>query len=134
LTTAERDRIFHTYAYGLGRRRDWSFLMKNVHTRVLAYPIEAIRPWIERAWSGTDDDVFPRDRIRTWRKNPEGVARSALVPGVTRVGHGPFSFVLAEWDGLRWRVELTRRKGWHGFDLDPMGDRTRITPRKSSLR
>ena len=99
--------------------------MKNVHSRVLFHSIAAVRPWIEAAWSATEDDVFPRDFIRSWRKNPEGVAPGALVPGVTRMGHGPFTFTLRQWDGARWRVDFAG--GWHGFDLEARGDRTEIT-------
>jgi hypothetical protein len=99
--------------------------MVNTHTRVLDHPIEAVRPWVERAWSGTSDDVFPRDRIPTWRKNPDGGDSSALVPGVTKMGHGPFSFTLREWDGFRWRVDVASGSGWHGFDLEVLDDRVR---------
>lgn len=102
--------------------------MKNTHTRVLAHPIEAVRPWIARAWSGTSEDVFPRDVVPTWRQNPAGVSCTDLVVGVTRLGHGPFSFTLREWDGVRWRVELAKGAGWHGFTLEALGPRqTRIT-------
>lgn len=99
--------------------------MKNVHQRVLSHSIEAVRPLIALAWSGTDGDIFPRDVIPTWRENPPGIA--GLVPGVTRLGHGPFRFRLTEWDGTRWRVELERGAGFHGFDLAAEGRTTRIT-------
>jgi hypothetical protein len=103
--------------------------MKNVHQRLLDHPIAEVRPWIARAWSGSDADIFPRDRIRNWRRNPDDVAPAALVPGITKMGHGPFSFVLREWDGNRWRVDFGRgeARGWHGFDLEEVGGRTRIT-------
>jgi len=101
--------------------------MRNVHSRLLNHPIEEVRPWIERAWSGTDEDVFPRDYIRSWRKNPEGTPASALVEGVTKLGHGPFRFRLTQWDGNSWRVELADGSGWHGFRLESEGQKTRIT-------
>jgi hypothetical protein len=101
--------------------------MKNVHQRLLDHPIEAVRPWIALAWSGTDRDVFPRDRIPTWRKNPERSQGSELVPDVTRLGHGPFVFTLRQWDGSRWRVDFGGGRGWHGFDLEELGGQTRIT-------
>ncbi len=101
--------------------------MKNVHTRLLNQPIEAVRPWIERAWSGTPDDVFPRDYIRTWRQNTPG-ATSPLVVGETQLGHGPFRFLLTKWDGVDWRVQLTNgTPAWHGFHLEALGKQTRIT-------
>lgn len=95
--------------------------MKNVHHRRFDASPEHIAPWIARAWSGTDDDVFPRDHIRTWRRNPPGTADEALVPGRTHLGHGPFTFVLDRWDGTTWRVRFHTRglDGWHGFDLRP---------------
>lgn len=101
--------------------------MKNVHTRVLHHPLSEVRPWIERAWSNTPDDVFPRDVIPNWRRNPDGMSPSALVPGKTMVGHGPFRFALTQWDGHRWRVDLVNGEGWHGFELEALGERTRIT-------
>lgn len=93
--------------------------MENVHTRVYPASPEAIRPWLEAAWSGTDRDIFPRDLVPTWRDT------ETLVPGHTRLGHGPFRFKLREWDGWRWRVDFPG--GWHGFDLSPEGDGTRVT-------
>jgi len=95
--------------------------MKNLHTRELLFPIESIRPWIEKCWTGTDDDAFPRDLIRSWRKNPPGEDPLALLPGVTRIGHGIFSFRFESWDGRRFRVrvESSDLPGWHGFALEP---------------
>jgi len=103
--------------------------MKNVHTRELAATIDEIRPWIEACWTGTPQDPFPRDLIPTWRKNPPGVAPLALVPGVTRLGHGPFAFRLESWDGQRWRVTVESEGfvGWHGIDLDPTPRGCRVT-------
>jgi hypothetical protein len=103
--------------------------MLNIHSRELRAPIEAVQPWIERSWSGGDQDIFPRDVVRSWRKNPPELAKDALVPGVTRVGHGPFRFRFQEWDGRRWRVtvEKTGYLGWHGFDLEPSAAGCRIT-------
>lgn len=101
--------------------------MTNTHHRLLDHPIDAVRPWVARAWSGTDQDVFPRDRIPTWRKNPHGVAASELLPGSTKLGHGPFAFTLTQWDGSRWRVEVAGGLIWHGFDLEARGGKTLIT-------
>jgi hypothetical protein len=103
--------------------------MKNVHVRHMAAPIEQIRPWIEAAWTTTPRDPFPRDVIRNWRKNPPGTDPLALVPGVTRVGHGPFSFRFESWDGARWRVRVESAgfDGWHGFDLEPTAGGCRVT-------
>jgi hypothetical protein len=103
--------------------------MKNVHTRLLHAPIELVRPWIEACWSGTDRDAFPRDVIASWRKNPQGVDPLALVPNVTRLGHGVFSFNFESWDGARWRVRVERDgyRGWHGFDLRGVPDGCEVT-------
>jgi len=102
--------------------------MLNIHSRVLRAPIEAVQPWIERSWSGGDKDIYPRDVVRSWRKNPPEVAKDALVPGVTRMGHGPFCFRFEEWDGRRWRVTVEKAGylGWHGFDLEPVASGSRI--------
>jgi hypothetical protein len=102
--------------------------MRNVHTRPVAAPIERVRPWIEACWSGGDRDCFPRDVIRTWRRNPPGADPLALIPGETLLGHGPFRFGLRVWDGRVWRVDVVGSPaGWHGFDLAPDGDRCRVT-------
>ncbi|MFO0619707.1 MAG: hypothetical protein U0414_44395 [Polyangiaceae bacterium] len=105
-----------------------STTVRNVHTRRLGASIERVRPWIEACWSGGDGDPFPRDVLPTWRKNPDGVEASALLPGVTVLGHGPFGFRLRSWDGFAWRVDVQRGpRGWHGFDLRPDGDGCTIT-------
>jgi hypothetical protein len=101
--------------------------MKNTHQRLLAHPTEDVRSWIARAWSGTEDDVFPRDWIPTWRLNPPGVGASELLVGRTRLGHGPFAFTLTVWDTARWRVEVEGGHAWHGFEFEASGDRTLIT-------
>ena len=103
--------------------------MKNIHTREMNAPIEDVRPWIEACWTGTTDDPFPRDVLKTWRKNPPGEDRLALVPDVTRLGHGPFAFRFMSWDGNRWRVRVESKAfaGWHGFDLDPTRRGCRVT-------
>ncbi len=93
--------------------------MENVHTRVYPASPEAIRPWLEAAWSGTERDIFPRDLVPTWRDT------ESWVPGRTRLGHGPFRFKLREWDGWRWRVDFPG--GWHGFDLTTETGGTRVT-------
>jgi hypothetical protein len=94
--------------------------MKNRHSRYFSYSTEALRPWVEALWSGTSRDCFPTDVIPTFRRNPDGIEPLALVPGVTKVGHGGFTFQLSEWTGNRWRVELVSKlRGWHGFELVP---------------
>lgn len=105
--------------------------MKNIHAREMRAPIEQLRPWIEAAWSGTPRDPFPHDILKSWRKNPPGADPHALIPDVTRVGHGFFSFRFQSWDGQRWRVrfESDAARGWHGFDLQtsPLGCRVTHT-------
>ena len=105
--------------------------MKNVHAREMRAPMEQLRPWIEAAWSGTPRDPFPRDILKSWRKNPPDADPHALIPDVTRVGHGFFSFRFQSWDGERWRVrfESDAARGWHGFDLQtsPLGSRVTHT-------
>ena len=93
--------------------------MINRHSRHFAVSSDKIAPWIASSWSGTEADPFPRDVIRTWRKNPEGIAPLALVPTLTRVGHGPFRFRFESWDGHRFRVIVDQDgfRGWHGFDI-----------------
>jgi hypothetical protein len=101
----------------------------NVHRRLFSVPPEVLRPWIEAAWSGTTRDCFPRDVIRSWRKNPPGVDPLALIPGVTRLGHAWFTFHLRQWDGERWRVEFgtSSLRGWHRFDLLPQNGGSLLT-------
>jgi len=91
----------------------------NVHCRLFSAPPEALQRWIEATWSGTPQDAFPRDVIKSWRKNPPGVDPLALVPGKTKLGHGGFTFHFREWNGERWRVEFNGPwfSGWHGFEL-----------------
>ncbi|HYS54683.1 MAG TPA: hypothetical protein VER58_13070 [Thermoanaerobaculia bacterium] len=103
--------------------------MRNAHSRELVAPIERVRPWIEASWTGTARDPFPRDVLPSWRQNPPGIAPLALVPNVTRVGHGSFSFRFESWDGERWRarVESRRFPGWHGFDLAVTSGGCRVT-------
>ena len=98
--------------------------MRNTHTRIIHHPIESVRPWIDHAWSGTKQDIFPRDIIPSWRANPDGT--DALIPGVTKIGHGPFVFTLRWWDGVRWRADLDSNAGWHGFHLQAQGAKTRL--------
>ena len=105
--------------------------MKNVHVREMRAPIERVRPWIEASWTGTPRDPFPRDILKSWRKNLPGADPLALIPDVTRVGHGFFSFRFQSWDGERWRVRIESAdvRGWHGFDLQtsPLGCRVTHT-------
>ena len=103
--------------------------MRNVHTRDFVVTVDHVKPWIDAAWSGTPRDPFPRDILRSWRRNPPGEDPQALLPGVTLVGHGPFSFRFESWDGARWRVRLDTDdfRGWHGFDLAPTSSGCRLT-------
>lgn len=98
--------------------------MKTIHTRTLDYPIASVRPWISLAWSGSQQDIFPRDVIPSWRSNPDG--STGLVPGVTLLGHGPFTFTLRWWDGVWWRADLDSDAGWQSFHLIAQGRRTRV--------
>jgi len=101
----------------------------NAHARVLHASIEQVRPWIAACWTGTDRDPFPRDFIQSWRENPPGEDPLALVPNITRLGHGVFSFRFVSWDGehFRLRVESPGYRGWHGFDLRAVGDACEVT-------
>ena len=108
-------------------RMDTTDPIRNVHIRRFGAPIDRVRSWVEACWSAGDRDCFPRDVIPTWRRNPPGVDPSALIPGVTLVGHGPFRFRLRAWDGLAWRVDVVGGVvGWHGFDLAPDRDGCRV--------
>ena len=98
--------------------------MRNLHTRIIHHPIEAVRTWIGQAWSGTRNDIFPRDVFPSWRSNPDGT--DALIPGVTKLGHGPFVFTLRWWDGVRWRADLDSNAGYHAFQLQQQGTKTRL--------
>ncbi|MCA9667194.1 MAG: hypothetical protein KC503_16460 [Myxococcales bacterium] len=91
----------------------------NEHERVLPAPPEAVRPWIERLWTGGEQDAFPRDRFVTWR-HEQG--------DETTLGHATLRFRLRRWDGSRWEAEVLSRQfeGWHGFDVERCGDGTRI--------
>jgi hypothetical protein len=97
------------------------------HTRCFAAPPEAVRTWLEQAWSGGLEDIFPWDYIPDWRHNPEGTEQGDLRPGATRLGHGPFRFVLTAWDGWTWRVRIEGQDGWHGFDLEAWAGGSRLT-------
>jgi hypothetical protein len=103
--------------------------MRNVHSREMAAPIELVRPWIEAGWTGTARDPFPRDVIRSSRENPPGVDPLVLIPGITRMGHGFFSFLFDSWDGVQWRARVESRdfRGWHGFHLQPTPTGCRVT-------
>jgi len=105
--------------------------MRNVHAREMDGPIDLVRPWIEASWTGTPRDPFPRDVLKSWRKNPPDVDPLALIPNVTRIGHGTFSFRFESWNGERWRVRVENKdfQGWHGFDLQatPIGCRVTHT-------
>jgi hypothetical protein len=92
--------------------------MENTHRRLLAATPAEIHPWLLAAWSGGARDVFPRDLIRTWRHNPAGADPAAFVPGVTRLGHGPFVFALREVSAGGWWVDVVGLPGWeHGFTM-----------------
>lgn len=103
--------------------------MKNIHQRRIAARPEELGRWMDRLWSGTKEDCFPRDVIATWRKTDGIRDPNQLIPGRTRLGHGPFSFDFEKWDGSAWRVTFEREgmKGWHGFDLVPAQGGTLLT-------
>ena len=101
----------------------------NRHARTFRASPEQVGHWIEACWSGTEDDSFPRDVIRTWRKNPAGVAPLALVPTLTKIGHGFFGFRFESWDGRRFRVRVDQDgfRGWHGFEVVATETGSRVT-------
>jgi hypothetical protein len=94
--------------------------MTNIHKRLLDHPIDSIRPWISRLFSGTSVDCFPRDMLPSWRTSDN------LVPGETKLGYGPFSFTLRWWDGTRWRADLDSNAGYQAIFLQAQGKRTRV--------
>jgi hypothetical protein len=104
--------------------------MENVHRRLLAAPPLAIHSWLLDAWSAGPRDIFPRDVIRNWRRNPASLEPGAFVPGVTRIGHGPFAFTLREVSAGGWWVDVDGRPGWeHGFTLGAAPGGTLVTHR-----
>jgi hypothetical protein len=102
--------------------------VKNIHQRHFEANSADLGRWITRLWSGTEDDCFPRDYIPTWRKTDGIRDADQLIAGRTSLGHGPFSFTFQQWDGKQWRVTVERRgmAGWHGFDLIPESNGTRL--------
>jgi hypothetical protein len=103
--------------------------MRNVHQRQIRAGSEELCKWIDRLWSGTEDDCFPRDHIPTWRTTDGVRDPTRLVAGRTKLGHGPFTFNFEGWNGRQWRVTVNRggMAGWHGFDLIPERDGIRLT-------
>jgi hypothetical protein len=104
--------------------------MDNIHRRLFAAPPTAIHPWLLDAWSAGPRDIFPRDVIPDWRRNPAGYAPDAFLPGVTRIGHGPFAFTLRQVGATGWWVDVDGRPGWeHGFTLTAAPGGTLLTHR-----
>jgi hypothetical protein len=95
-------------------------LISNVHERFFAHAPDAVRPWLDRAWTGGPEDVFPHDRFRPWRGRPGGPP-VPWVPGRTRFGHATLRFRLREWNGMRWQADILSRRfvGSHVFTLLP---------------
>jgi hypothetical protein len=104
--------------------------VQNTHRRLFHAAPQEIHRWLLAAWSGGPEDVFPRDVIRTWRKNPTGADPGALLPGVTRLGHGPFAFVLREVSAAGWWVDVVGHPGLeHGFVMVAAPGGTLLTHR-----
>ena len=102
--------------------------MENVHRRIVAAPPAEVHSWLLEAWSAGPRDIFPRDVIRNWRRNPAGVDPGAFVAGVTRIGHGPFAFTLREVSADGWWVDVDGRPGLeHGFTLAAVPGGTEVT-------
>ena len=51
-------------------------IIRNVHVRRVAAPIELVGSWIETCWTGGDRDCFPHDVVTDWRRNPPHCTRS----------------------------------------------------------
>jgi hypothetical protein len=104
--------------------------VENTHRRLFPYRPEEIHRWLLAAWSGGPDDVFPRDLIRTWRRNPAELPAEAFVAGVTRIGHGPFAFLVREVNATGWQVDVVGRNGLqHGFAMVAAPGGTLLTHR-----
>jgi hypothetical protein len=101
--------------------------VRNVHERVLPAAPGQVRPWLDAVWSGTDDDVFPHDRLVTWR-DMAGDEPAPWAPSRTCFGHATLKFQLRRWDGTRWDADVLSRsfRGTHGFALEPAGSGTRV--------
>ena len=99
----------------------------NVHTRWFPHAPERLRPWLDAVWSGGANDVFPHDRLVTWRMRAGGQPQP-WVPGETQFGHATLRFKLRRWDGARWEADFLGRRmhGWHGFELVPEGEGTTL--------
>lgn len=97
--------------------------MKNKHNRLLKNrTMLEVRPWLEFLWTGTERDLFPVDFLQTFRRNPDGTRNAQeLIPGVTRMGHGPLTFVFDKSGADFWKVK-TPYSGWHGFRLVQQGN------------
>ncbi|HUC08174.1 MAG TPA: hypothetical protein VMR96_08790, partial [Solirubrobacterales bacterium] len=102
-------------------------MLRNVHERWFPAPPEALEPWVAKLWSGGADDAFPHDFIRSWRKNPPGVPADAVIAGVTRTGHGRFSFLVEEAGPRKVRYGVRGGlEGWHQLELIPDGQGTLV--------
>jgi hypothetical protein len=101
--------------------------VENVHERWIQAPVEDIQPWLERIWSGEPGDVFPRDRLSSWRQRADGKAEPWR-ENATKFGHANLRFRLRQWDGRRWEAEVLSPvfRGWHGFDLEPRDGGTHV--------
>jgi hypothetical protein len=100
----------------------------HTHQRDFACPASRIRSLVGALWSATPLDAFPWDCVRTFRHDP---GASGFVEGKSRFGHGPFRFVVAKWDEtqLRADIETPGIRGFHAFELHPLGEGTRLVHR-----
>jgi len=104
--------------------------IENVHERFFPAPPRHVCGWLERAWSGGEDDVFPRDRFASWRRPTQRAAE----PGggaLFDFGHAQIRFRARRWDGTSWEAEVLSRsfRGSHGFLVEPEGEGTRVQHR-----
>lgn len=99
--------------------------IRHVHVRRFAAPLPSVVTAIDALWSGTEQDALPR-QLGGWRRSPAG--KTGMAEG-TRFGHGPFSFLVEQWDGaaLRARIETVGFRGQHGFTLRLEGTDVSVT-------
>jgi len=92
--------------------------IENTHERLMRASVPDLRAWLDRAWTGGADDVFPRDRLPSWRE-------AGPAP---RFGHARLRFQMQREDATGWEARFLagRFEGHHGFELRPEGNNTRI--------
>jgi hypothetical protein len=103
--------------------------IRHIHQRDFAVPGSRIRPLVGALWSATPLDAFPWDCVRTFRRDPVGAG--SFVERQSHFGHGPFRFVVDKWDDAQLRaiIETPGIRGFHAFELHPLGEGTRLIHR-----